>query len=150
MRVRPSPEQCVAEIADAAKRLRRAAELAAVSVWSLAEAAHVARGQVTHDFPLDEIVALADAALAADESWEMLEALSEMPCPVEKLAAVLASAISEDVAVTLMWVEIRALARQNAQLDLAAREEADAWRRLVSGVVDDGAQVSPHCMVIAC
>jgi DNA-binding transcriptional regulator YbjK len=138
-RVRLPPEQRAAEIVRAAKQIARADGLGALAVRSIAAAAQVTPGLVTHYFSLDELVAKAYVALAAEEYAEMTKAFESLSGPAEKLDAVLESSLSEEyAAVTFVWVESWAIARRNPFLKSALREQAAVWHRLISGLIDEG------------
>lgn len=138
-RVRLTPERRASEIVHAAKQIARTEGLGALAVRSIAEAAQVTPGLVTHYFSLDELVAKAYTALAAEEYDEMLKAFETLPGPVEKIDAVIESSLSEEyAAVTFVWVESWAVARRNPRLKSALREQAAVWHQLISDVIEEG------------
>lgn len=137
---RRSASERVAQIAAAAQALAREAGLSAVTLRAVATEIGVAPALVAHYVPsMDALVGDTFAAIVSDELAEVEMLARSRGSASEALTAVLASLLDEGRAeVTLIWVQSWSLGGRNDALAGRVREQMDAWRAFVAGVIDDG------------
>lgn len=137
---RRSAAERVEQISSAAQSLAREAGLSAVTLRAVATEIGVAPALVAHYVPsMDALVGDTFAAVVGDELAEVEELARSRSGAAEALAAVLASLLDEGRAeVTLIWVQSWSLGGRNDALAGRVREQMDAWRTFLAGVIDDG------------
>lgn len=137
---RRSAAERVEQISSAAQSLAREAGLSAVTLRAVATEIGVAPALVAHYVPsMDALVGDTFAAVVGDELAEVDELARSRSGAAEALAAVLASLLDEGRAeVTLIWVQSWSLGGRNDALAARVREQMDAWRTFLAGVIDDG------------
>lgn len=137
---RRSAAERVEQIASAAQSLARAAGLSAVTLRAVATEIGVAPALVAHYVPsMDALVGDTFAAIVGDELAEVEELAAGRGSASDALAAVLASLLDEGRAeVTRIWVQSWSLGGRNDVLAGRVREQMDAWRTFLSGVIERG------------
>lgn len=137
---RSAPER-IAQITAAARSLALEAGLGAVTLRAVATEIGVAPALVAHYVPsMDVLVADTFAAIVGDELAE-IEQISRRDSAASALAAVLASLLDDRRAeVTLVWVQSWSLGRRSEALAASVRDQMDAWRTFLAGVLDGGAR----------
>lgn len=137
---RRSAAERTAQIASAAQSLAREAGLSAVTLRAVATEVGVAPALVAHYAPsMDTLVGDTFAAIVGDELSEVEELARDRSSASDALAAVLASLLDEGRAeVTLIWVQSWSLGGRNETLAGRVREQMDAWRTFLAGVIDAG------------
>lgn len=145
---RRSAAERVAQISAAAQSLAREAGLSAVTLRAVATEVGVAPALVAHYAPsMDALVGDSFAAIVGDELREIEELARSRASASDALTAVLASLLDEGRAeVTLIWVQSWSLGGRNETLASRVREQMDAWRTFLAGVIDAGRGVGEfHC-----
>ncbi|KRB36390.1 TetR/AcrR family transcriptional regulator [Microbacterium sp. Root180] len=137
---RRSAAERTAQISSAAQSLAREAGLSAVTLRAVATEVGVAPALVAHYAPsMDTLVGDTFAAIVGDELSEVEELARSRSTASDALAAVLASLLDEGRAeVTLIWVQSWSLGGRNETLAARVREQMDAWRTFLAGVIDVG------------
>ena len=140
---RRSAAERVAQIAGAARAIAMEAGLSAVTLRAVATEVGVAPALVAHYVPsMDALVADTFAAVVGDELTEVIELAGRRASPAAALSAVLANLLDDGRAdVTLIWVQSWSLGRRNDALAERVREQMDAWRRFLAGLIDRGRDV---------
>lgn len=130
----------MAQIAAAAQSLAREAGLSAVTLRAVATEIGVAPALVAHYVPsMDALVGDTFAAIVGDELAEVEQLAVSEATASASLAAVLTSLLDEGRAeVTLIWVQSWSLGGRNEALAERVREQMDAWRAFLAGVIDRG------------
>jgi AcrR family transcriptional regulator len=145
---RRSASERVEQISSAAQALAREAGLSAVTLRAVATEIGVAPALVAHYVPsMDALVGDTFAAVVGEELTEV-EGLARSRAPgSDALAAVLASLLDEGRGeVTLIWVQSWSLGGRNDALAGRVREQMDAWRAFLSGVIEAGRTAGEfHC-----
>jgi AcrR family transcriptional regulator len=137
---RRSASERVEQISSAAQAIAREAGLSAVTLRAVATEIGVAPALVAHYVPsMDALVGDTFAAVVGEELTEV-EGLARSRAPgSDALAAVLASLLDEGRGeVTLIWVQSWSLGGRNDALAGRVREQMDAWRTFLAGVIDTG------------
>jgi AcrR family transcriptional regulator len=137
---RRSAAERLQQISSAAQALAREAGLSAVTLRAVATEIGVAPALVAHYVPsMDALVGDTFAAIVGEELAEVDALARSRSTASEALAAVLASLLDEDRAeVTRIWVQSWSLGGRNEQLAGRVREQMDAWRAFLAGVIDAG------------
>ncbi|MGN8553889.1 UNVERIFIED_CONTAM: TetR family transcriptional regulator C-terminal domain-containing protein [Microbacterium sp. SLM126] len=137
---RRSAAERTAQISSAAQSLAREAGLSAITLRAVATQVGVAPALVAHYAPsMDTLVGDTFAAIVGDELSEVEELARSRSTSSDALAAVLASLLDEGRAeVTLIWVQSWSLGGRNETLAARVREQMDAWRTFLAGVIDVG------------
>lgn len=137
---RRSAAERIAQISAAARSLALGAGLGAVTLRAIAADVGVAPALVAHYVPsMDALVAETFAAIVGDELAEVEQLGREQSSAASSLAAVLASLLDDRRAeVTLVWVQSWSLGRRNEPLAVRVREQMDAWRAFLAGVLAAG------------
>ncbi|WP_169581805.1 MULTISPECIES: TetR family transcriptional regulator C-terminal domain-containing protein [Microbacterium] len=137
---RRSASERVAQISAAAQDLAREAGLSAVTLRAVATEIGVAPALVAHYVPsMDELVGDTFAAIVGDELAEVAQLARSRGTAAAALAAVLATLLDESRReVTLIWVQSWSLGGRNETLAERVREQMDAWRGFLAGVIDEG------------
>jgi len=139
-RARKSPAERSAEVTDAARALALEHGLSGITLRAIASRIDVAPGLVAHYQPnMEALIARTFESIVAAELDEVSALLAAHPTPREQLAVLLGTLLDgtrDDV--TVVWVEAWALGRRNDALAASVREQMDAWRDVVQGVVESG------------
>ncbi|MFB8147968.1 TetR/AcrR family transcriptional regulator [Microbacterium sp. NPDC056003] len=137
---RRSAAERVAQIADAARAIALESGLGAVTLRAVATGVGVAPALVAHYVPsMDELVADTFSAIVGDELAEVIALAGNHRSAADALSAVLASLLDDGRGeVTLIWVQSWSLGRRNDLLAERVREQMDAWRRFLGGVLERG------------
>lgn len=137
---RRSASERVEQIASAAQSLAREAGLSAVTLRAVATEVGVAPALVAHYVPsMDALVGDTFAAVVGEELAEMEDLAHGRATASDALTAVLASLLDEGRAeVTLIWVQSWSLGGRNDVLAGRVREQMDAWRAFLAGVIEAG------------
>ena len=137
---RRSASERVAQISAAAQDLAREAGLSAVTLRAVATEIGVAPALVAHYVPsMDALVGDTFAAIVGDELAEVGQLARSRGTAAEALAAVLATLLDESRReVTLIWVQSWSLGGRNETLAERVRQQMDAWRGFLAGVIDEG------------
>lgn len=137
---RRSASERVAQISAAAQDLAREAGLSAVTLRAVATEIGVAPALVAHYVPsMDALVGDTFAAIVGDELAEVGQLARSRGTAAEALAAVLATLLDESRReVTLIWVQSWSLGGRNEMLAERVRQQMDAWRGFLAGVIDEG------------
>ncbi|GAB2843153.1 TetR/AcrR family transcriptional regulator [Microbacterium insulae] len=137
---RRSASERVEQIAAAAQSLAREAGLSAVTLRAVATEIGVAPALVAHYAPsMDALVGDTFTAIVGEELAEVAELADRTPDPAGALTAVLVSLLDERRAdVTLIWVQSWSLGGRNDVLARCVREQMDAWRGFLAGVIERG------------
>ncbi len=137
---RKPPAERRAELAAAARALAIDEGLSAVTLRAVAARAGVTPALVAHYHEsMDELIAETFVSVVAAEIEEVRALLAAELHPVPRLAALVSTLLDgsrDDV--TVIWVEAFALGRRNAALGSAVRDQMDAWRDVIEGVIDAG------------
>ena len=137
---RKTPAERSAEIADAARDVALEHGLYAVTLRAVAARIDVAPALVAHYQPdMHALVASTFGTIVSAELEEVEELVEPLPAPSERLAVLLDTLLDgsrDDV--TVVWVEAWALGRRTDALAASVREQMDAWRDVVQGVVESG------------
>ncbi|MFW0774763.1 TetR/AcrR family transcriptional regulator [Paenarthrobacter nitroguajacolicus] len=138
--VRKSPAERAAEITEAAREIALEAGLTALTLRNVAARVGVASGLVAHYQPnMDALVSSTFATIAAAETQEIADLLSQRPEPSERLGLLVETLLDNSrLDVTAIWVEAWTLGRRNETLAASVREQMDAWQKVFQGVVEDG------------
>lgn len=138
---RRPPAERRAELAAAARALALEEGLSALTLRAVAARAGVAPALVAHYHgSMDGLVAATFVSVVAAEIDEVRALLAAEANPVRRLAALVGTLLDgsrDDV--TVIWVEAFAQGRRNAELGSAVRDQMDAWRDVIEGVIDAGA-----------
>lgn len=136
---RSAPER-IAQITATARRLALDSGLSAVTLRGIAAEVGVTPALVAHYVPsMDGLVGETFAAIVGDELAEVEQLARERESTAAALAAVLASLLDDRRAeVTLVWVQSWSLGRRNEPLAVSVREQMDAWRSFLAGVLAAG------------
>jgi AcrR family transcriptional regulator len=137
---RKSPAERSAEIADAARDVALEHGLYAVTLRAVAARIDVAPALVAHYEPdMHALVASTFGRIVSAELEEVGDLVAALPSPRARLSALLDTLLDgsrDDV--TVVWVEAWALGRRNEALAARVRDEMDAWRTFVQGIVEAG------------
>ena len=138
---RKSPAERSAEIADAARDVALEHGLYAVTLRAVAARIDVAPALVAHYEPdMHALVASTFGTIVSAELEEVGDARRRAAdSAASRLAALLDTLLDgsrDDV--TVVWVEAWALGRRNEALAARVRDEMDAWRTFVQGIVEAG------------
>lgn len=142
---RRSAAERLAQISAAARSLALHAGLSSVTLRAIATDIGVAPALVAHYVPsMDALVAETFAAIVGEELAEVEQLGRDQLAAAHAgaasaLAAVLASLLDDRRAeVTLVWVQSWSLGRRNEPLAARVREQMDAWRLFLAGVLAAG------------
>jgi AcrR family transcriptional regulator len=137
---RRSAAERVAQIADAARAIALESGLGAVTLRAVATGVGVAPALVAHYVPsMDGLVADTFSGVVGDELAEVIALAESCGSAADALAAVLASMLDDGRGeVTLIWVQSWSLGRRNDLLAERVREQMDAWRRFLGGILERG------------
>jgi AcrR family transcriptional regulator len=137
---RRSASERVEQISSAAQAIAREAGLSAVTLRAVATEIGVAPALVAHYVPsMDALVGDTFAAVVGEELTEVEDLARSRVPGADALAAVLASLLDEGRGeVTLIWVQSWSLGGRNDALAGRVREQMDAWRAFLSGVIEAG------------
>ncbi len=137
---RRSAAERVAQIADAARAIAIESGLSAVTLRAVASEVGVAPALVAHYAPsMDDLVADTFAAVVGDELAEVIALAADRGSAADALSGVLASLLDDGRAeVTLIWVQSWSLGRRNDALAARVREQMDAWRVFLGGILERG------------
>ncbi|MCH6230981.1 TetR family transcriptional regulator C-terminal domain-containing protein [Microbacterium sp. CFH 31415] len=137
---RRSAAERVTQIADAARAIALESGLAAVTLRAVATGVGVAPALVAHYVPsMDELVADTFSGVVGDELAEVIALAGNHRSAADALSAVLASLLDDGRGeVTLIWVQSWSLGRRNNLLAERVREQMDAWRRFLGGILERG------------
>lgn len=137
---RKPPAERRAQLAAAARALALDEGLSAVTLRAVAARAGVTPALVAHYHEsMDDLVAETFVSIVTTEIAEVRDLLAAEPDPVLRLAGLVDTLLDgsrDDVTVT--WVEAFALGRRNAALGAVVRDQMDAWRVVIEGVIDAG------------
>ena len=139
---RKPPAERRAELAAAARALALDEGLYAVTLRAVAARACVTPALVAHYHEsMDGLVAETFVSVVATEIEEVRSLLAAQTHPVARLAALVGTLLDgsrDDV--TVIWVEAFAAGRRNALLGGVVRDQMDAWRDVIEGVIDAGVE----------
>lgn len=139
---RKPPAERRAELAAAARDLALDEGLAAVTMRAVAARADVTPALVAHYHgSMDGLVADTFTSIVGAEIDEVGRLLAAATDPVSRLATLVRTLLDgsrDDV--TVIWVEAFALGRRNVPLGAAVRDQMDAWRGVIEGVIDAGVE----------
>lgn len=137
---RRSAAERVAQISSAAQSIAREAGISAVTLRAVATEIGVAPALVAHYVPsMDVLVGDTFAAVVEEELAEVEILARGAASASDAITAVLATLLDEGrVEVTLIWVQSWSLGGRNEALAARVREQMDAWRVFLAGVIERG------------
>lgn len=139
-RVRKSPEERRAEVADAARALALQAGLEAVTLRAIAARVGVAPGLVAHYAPsMDELVADTFGEIVSGELREVTALVQRAESAPERIGILLGTLLDgsrDDI--TLVWVQAWGIGARNEALAARVRTEMDDWHAALTAEIRRG------------
>lgn len=139
-RVRKTPDERRAEVAEAARAIAREQGLDTLTLRAVAAHMGVAPGLVAHYIPsMDDLVADAFGGLVAEELSDVVALISEVEAPRERLALLLDTLLDGSRAdITQVWVQGWAMGARNEALAARVRTEMDDWQAAIAAEIRRG------------
>lgn len=137
---RKMPAERHNELLNAAIRVAVNQGLVKVTLRSVAAAAGVTGGLVTHYFDtVDTLISTAFRAAAESDLEKARTRVASASTPTEQLDALIDHLFAEDsLDATALWVDASSLGRHNASLAAVANELDEGWLDLLGGIVAAG------------
>ncbi|MFT4279996.1 TetR family transcriptional regulator C-terminal domain-containing protein [Microbacterium sp.] len=139
-RVRKTPDERRAEVAEAARAIAREQGLDTLTLRAVAAHMGVTPGLVAHYIPsMDDLVADAFGGLVAEELSDVVALISQVEAPRERLALLLDTLLDGSrTDITQVWVQGWAMGARNEALAARVRTEMDDWQAAIAAEIRRG------------